>query len=179
MTLAQTFLPKLGEHRPPSPGRHVLAHADTASGWSVTATIERADALSCQLWEIALHRARPATNDPAALAKWANEIANRVTGLMEPLQVLEIDNMRNEALLRSEAVTERRPERQANTTSLPGGAGMVAGSNDESGTSTAPGKRSTAVSFGSRTSTNTTRPSFNPRATSSAVRSRTLCPSRW
>src|SRR5579864_80611 len=111
MTLAQTFLPKLGEHRPPSPGRHVLAHADGASGWSVTATIEKADALSCQLWEIAMHRARPATIDPAALAQWANEIAERVTGLMEPLRVLEIDNARNEALLRSEAVTERHDKR--------------------------------------------------------------------
>jgi len=111
MTLAQTFLPKLGEHRPPSPGRHVLAHADTASGWSVTATIEKADALSCQLWEIALHRARPAASDPAALTKWANAIASRVSGLMEPLRVLEIDNVRNEALLRSEDVTERHDKR--------------------------------------------------------------------
>ncbi|HEV3143079.1 MAG TPA: hypothetical protein VGZ47_04260 [Gemmataceae bacterium] len=111
MTLAQTFLPKLGEHRPPGPGRHVLAHADAASGWSVTAIIEKADALSCQLWEITLHRARPAATDPAALGKWAHGIAERVTGLMEPLRVLEIDNVRNEALLRSEAVTERHDKR--------------------------------------------------------------------
>src|SRR5580658_9514127 len=76
----------------------------------------------------------------------------------------------------SDAVTERRPDRQANTTSLPGGAGIVAGSNDESGTSTAPGKRSTAVSLGSRTSTSTMRPAFTPSATSCGVKSRTLCP---
>ena len=38
---------------------------------------------------------------------------------------------------------------------------MVAGSNDDNGTSTAPGKRSTPVSFGSRTSTRTTRPSLH------------------
>jgi hypothetical protein len=39
----------------------------------------------------------------------------------------------------SEAVTERFPERQANTTCLPAGSGIEAGSKDESGTTTPPG----------------------------------------
>ena len=42
MTLAETLLSKLGEPRPSSPGRFVLAHADEVSGWSVAVTIEKA-----------------------------------------------------------------------------------------------------------------------------------------
>jgi hypothetical protein len=111
MKLAETFLPKLVEHRPSSPGRSTLTHTDSTSGWSVTATIEKADALSSQLWEVSLHRAKPEVTDPAAMKQWAEAIAGRVTGLMEPLRVLEIDNLGNEAVLRSETVTERNEKR--------------------------------------------------------------------
>jgi hypothetical protein len=41
------------------------------------------------------------------LERWANGVARRVTGLMEPLRVLEIDIQRNEALLRSNEPTRR------------------------------------------------------------------------
>jgi len=111
MKLAETILPKLVEHRPSSPGRYSLTHVDAASGWSVVATIEKADALSCQLWELSLQRANPATSDFAAMKNWAKAIAERVSGLMETLRVLEIDDVKHEAVLRSESVTERTDKR--------------------------------------------------------------------
>jgi hypothetical protein len=111
MKAAETFLPKLVEHRPSSPGRSTLNHTDTASGWSVAATIEKADDLSCQLWDIAVQRKQPESADPAAMKNWAHAIADRVTGLMEPLRVLELDDVRHEAVLRSESTTQRNDKR--------------------------------------------------------------------
>src|SRR5262249_38070862 len=73
----------------------------------------------------------------------------------------------------SEALTDRLPDRQENTTSRPSGLGISSASKQDSGTSTEPGIRSSAVSFGSRTSTRIIRPASSPCATSSGVRSRT------
>ena len=50
-----------------------------------------------------------------------------------------IDTEKGQSCAASEAVTERRPERQANTTRRPCGSGIAAGSNFESGTTTASG----------------------------------------
>src|SRR5262245_8255435 len=51
---------------------------------------------------------------------------------------------------------------------------MACGSKHDSGSSNAPAIRSTAVSFGSRTSTSKTVPAVSPAATSCAVMSRTV-----
>ncbi len=118
MTLAETLLSKLGEPRPSSPGRFVLAHADEASGWSVAVTIEKADALSCQLSELSCVRGR---GEAPALRKWADALAERVTGLTEPLQVIEVDLLKNEAILRSDEPTVRNAKRAHYELKLEGG----------------------------------------------------------
>src|SRR5712671_5904939 len=75
----------------------------------------------------------------------------------------------------SAALSERMPDAQEKTTDRPAGSGSSAGSKVESGTSSAPGIRSIAVSLGSRTSIRKILPAFMPLATSSGVRSCT-CP---
>ena len=111
MTLAEKLLSSLGEHRPTSPGRSTWSRTDAASGWTVALTIDKADALSCQLGEVALTRATPANWDSAALKAKAEAVAAKVTGLMEPLRLIELDGLRAEALLRSTAPTARGEKR--------------------------------------------------------------------
>jgi hypothetical protein len=106
MTLENTLLEKLSEWHPP-PGRQDLTVADPTAGWSVTLTADRSDVLGCLLWEITLRRAGPEDN----LAGWANGVAQRVSGLMEPLKVVEVDVERREAQLRSEAPLQRADKR--------------------------------------------------------------------
>ena len=67
-------------------------------------TADRSDALGCLLWEATLRRAAPAAD---TLQAWAERVAGRVTSLIEPLKVVEVDVSRNEALLRSERPTRR------------------------------------------------------------------------
>lgn len=118
MTLAETLLLKLGEARPTSPGRFTLTHTDSASGWTVSLNIEKADALSCQLAEVACVRGPGA--EPG-LQEWADTLAQRVTGLMEPLQVIEVDALKNEAILRSNSPTVRNDKRAHYELKLEGG----------------------------------------------------------
>lgn len=104
MTLGETVLSKLAEWRPAGTGRHIFRHADAGSGWTISFAVEKADELSCQLSEVTCERA--AVKEPD-LKSWANALAQHVTGLMEPLKVVEIDEHRNEAILRSEEPTTR------------------------------------------------------------------------
>jgi hypothetical protein len=102
MTLESTLLEKLSEWRPYEGGRQELHVA--AEGWAVCITAERSDALGCLLWEVTLQREGSAGVD---LASWAAAAATRVAGLMEPLKVLEVDQVRQEAQLRSEGPLAR------------------------------------------------------------------------
>jgi len=104
MTLGETVLSKLAEWRPAGSGRHIFRHADAGSGWTISLAIEKADDLSCRLSEVTCERAAGKEPD---LKSWANALARRVTGLMEPLKVIEIDERRNEAILRSDEPTTR------------------------------------------------------------------------
>jgi hypothetical protein len=79
---------------------------DEGSGWAVTLVVDRHDELSSAFWEISLQRVAPA-DSAVTLERWAKGVADRVTGLLEPLKVLEIDASRNEALLRSNEPTQR------------------------------------------------------------------------
>jgi hypothetical protein len=106
MTLAETVRQKLAENFPHS-GRHDLAIADDAAGWTLHLTLDRRDELGCLVWELTLRRTNPA---PAGetLRTWAERIARQTTGLLEPIKVLEIDEARNQALLRSETPSLRK-----------------------------------------------------------------------
>jgi hypothetical protein len=104
MTLENMLLEKLSEWQP-SPGRQELYL--TAEGWGVTVTADRSDALGCLAWELNLRREGTAG---VPLQPWA-AAASRVSGLMEPLKVIEIDSSRNEAQLRSESPSQRGAKR--------------------------------------------------------------------
>jgi hypothetical protein len=136
MTLTESLLPKLSEWSPAGSGRHSWAAEFPAQGWTVRLTADKADTLSCLAWEYTLAR----TNEPPAgltLKSWAATIADRATGLMEPLKVYEVDETRNEAVLRSEAPAKKGESLAYYEVRLSGLSGAVvrryAGSKSESG----------------------------------------------
>jgi hypothetical protein len=77
--------------------------ADEASGWTVYLTAVRRDTWTTVAWEMSLRRPA-ATGD---LASWAERIAQRSSGLLESLRVVEVDLSNSKALIRSEPPTER------------------------------------------------------------------------
>lgn len=103
MTLAETLLQKLNKWTPPA-GRQELTVSHAESGWSVHLAADRKDEVGCSLWELSLQRPDAAPGD---LNSWALAIVKRVTGLLEPLKIIEIDPTRNEALLRSASAQSR------------------------------------------------------------------------
>jgi hypothetical protein len=98
MTLNETLLQKLADWHPPA-GRQILTLPEAASGWALTVTTDRHDELGSLVWELSLDRSQ--TPAKASLGDWAIRVASHVTSLLEPLKVLEVDNPRGEALLRS------------------------------------------------------------------------------
>jgi hypothetical protein len=74
---------------------------------ALTLTADRADELSCSLGELTLAFDAPADCPAADLTQLAAGTAARVTGLLEPLKVYEVDPTRTLAKLRSAAPTER------------------------------------------------------------------------
>src|SRR5215212_2075731 len=105
MTLTESLLPKLSEWRPAGDGRHSLAVAIPEAGWTANLTADKADSLSCLVWELTLGRIGDAP-EGLTLRAWAEGVAKRATGLLEPLRVLEVDHGRDEALLRSDSPTK-------------------------------------------------------------------------
>jgi hypothetical protein len=106
MTLTESLLPKLSEWRPSGAGRHSWAESFSAQGWLVRLSADKADSLSCLVWELTLTR----TGEPPAgltLSEWATGAAARVSGLMEPLAVHEIDQTSGVAILRSVAPAKK------------------------------------------------------------------------
>jgi hypothetical protein len=106
MTLAERLLPRLNDWRPAGDGRHSTSESFPEAGWTVRLAADKADSLSCLVWELALTR----TAEPPAgltLKGWAEAVADRVTGLMEPLKLYEVDDTRSEAVLRSEVPSKK------------------------------------------------------------------------
>jgi hypothetical protein len=110
MTPNEALLERLGKWKP-GDGRQTLLVPDAGSGWSAALTADRADQLGCLVWELTLRRANPpAAGDTEALRAWADRVAARVTGLLEPLQLVEVDAPRQVAMLRSEQPARRGDE---------------------------------------------------------------------
>jgi hypothetical protein len=101
MTLDELLLEKLAEWRPDT-GRQTLNLAD-GNGWHVALTADCADQVGCRVWELALRR-DGTTGD---LRAWAERVAARTTGLLEPLRLLEVDAGKDTAVLRSHAPARR------------------------------------------------------------------------
>jgi hypothetical protein len=106
MTLTESLLPKLSEWRPAGAGRHSWSAAVPEAGWTVHLTADKADTLSCLVWELTLARTGELP-EGLTLRAWAEGVAARATGLLEPLKLLEVDDERNEALLRSDAPAKK------------------------------------------------------------------------
>src|SRR5262245_46187581 len=106
MNLNETVLQKLAEWRP-SAGRQTLNLPDEVSGWAVALTVDRDDELGSLVCELTLHRTNIAAASAAGLADLAQGAAGRITGLLEPLKVVEVDVERQQALLRSDEPAHR------------------------------------------------------------------------
>jgi hypothetical protein len=105
-TLNEAVLAKLADWRPS--GRSIQQVPDGGSGWTLHLTADRCDELGCLVWDASLRKTTPPADRGAdALRQWANQVASRVTGLLEPLRVVEVDGSRDEALLRSQEPTDR------------------------------------------------------------------------
>jgi hypothetical protein len=102
MALNETISRQLDEWQP-AEGRSTLNVNE--GGASIAVTADRNDELGTLAWEVAVKR--PA----GAVKEWADRCAERVTGLPEPLKVLEIDDKRDEAMLRSAKATRRGDSR--------------------------------------------------------------------
>jgi hypothetical protein len=107
MTLDATLLERLVNWHPPRDSRQTLAVADEGAGWTASITADRHDDLGSAIWEMTLRRRRALTRSTDDLKNWAHRAAVRVTGLLEPLQVVEVDTLRDEALLRSSQPRKR------------------------------------------------------------------------
>jgi hypothetical protein len=108
MTSADAIHEALASWQPYGSGRHSWTHALSAAGWAVHLEAEKADAVGSVAWELTMTRTGPA---PAALTTraWAERTAGRVTGLLEPLKVVEVDDAAQEAVLRSTSPSKKGP----------------------------------------------------------------------
>jgi hypothetical protein len=105
MTLNELLQRKLAEWRPDS-AEKVLVVDDPASGWKAAVSAECVDTLGCRLHEVVLTRTVPLAGG-VSLTEQAGRIANRVTGLLESLRLIEVDNKHGLAQLRSESPARR------------------------------------------------------------------------
>jgi hypothetical protein len=107
MSLDGLLLEKLARWRPD--GRQALEVSAPESGWAATITADAVDVVGCRLWDLSLKRAGdlPAGERVAALRDRAEAIAKSVTGLLEPLGLIEVDQAGGVALLRSNTPTRR------------------------------------------------------------------------
>lgn len=102
MRLDEALREKLAEWQP-GDGRHTLTLPDPGVGWAVEVTADRADQLGCLVWELTLRRVQaPVVTDADGLRAWAERVAKRATGLLESLKVIEVDEPRAVAMLRSD-----------------------------------------------------------------------------
>lgn len=98
MTLNDILAEKLANWRPD--GRQSLVASGAGVPWSAEVSAECVDRVGCRLWELTLRRTGTDL-DEAALKERAERVAGRVTGLLEPLALVEVDAPRRVALVRS------------------------------------------------------------------------------
>jgi hypothetical protein len=106
MTLADPLLARLADWRPTGPGRHAWSSDFPDQGWQVRLTADRVDTVGSLLWDVSLSRLNPSAVDESLKAA-ADRIAGRVTGLLEPLRLDEVDDPRGIARLRSQQPARR------------------------------------------------------------------------
>jgi hypothetical protein len=104
MSLDGLLLEKIARWRPD--GRQTLEVRAPGLAWFSTVTADAVDVVGCRLWEVSLGRSGEAA-PLGDLNERAVTVARRVSGLMEPLRLIEVDSARAVALLRSDSPTRR------------------------------------------------------------------------
>lgn len=104
MTLENLLLQNLDKWRPQQ--RSPLSFDDVESGWRVTLDASHIDTVGAELFQVQLARLQPLPAS-APLREQGETIARRVTGLLEPLRLLEVDEVHGVAQLRSETPAVR------------------------------------------------------------------------
>lgn len=104
MTLAEQLHRRLSDWRPTGSGRQTLSVPSDA--WTATVAADSTDTVGCVAWELSLDRTSPAP-EGTTLKGWADATAKRVSGLLERLTVIEVDEAHDAATLRSDAPTQR------------------------------------------------------------------------
>jgi hypothetical protein len=102
MTLENTILTSLSEWRTPDPGERTVAEG----GWAVQLSVDKCEDLGCRLREVAVRRTSPETT--GTLRRWADNLCEQTRSLADMLKVVEVDEQRQEAVLRSETPTPRQ-----------------------------------------------------------------------
>lgn len=102
MTLRETLLPRLAEWVPVGEDRPSESFPLPEHGWTARLTAERVDTVGCRILELQLTRDNPVAENAEALTAQAKAAASRVSGLMEPLRLIEVDGVSQVAMLRSE-----------------------------------------------------------------------------
>jgi len=108
MTTADTITEALAAWQPYGSVRHSWSHALPAECWNVTLAADKADSVGCMAWDLMVARTDPAP-EGATNRAWADRVAGRVTGLLEPLKVIEVDDAGGEAILRSADPSKKGP----------------------------------------------------------------------
>jgi hypothetical protein len=104
MSLDGLLLEKLARWRPD--GRQALEVSSPESDWSALVTADAADVVGSRVWEISVRRVGNALPTDS-LKERAAGVASRVSGLLEPLSLIEVDEARGVALLRSDTPARR------------------------------------------------------------------------
>jgi hypothetical protein len=109
--IAEALVQKLADWRPEEAGPHSFV-APLENSWEIAIVADTAESLGCRATELTMRR--PAGPNPTAaeLTQWADRSARRITGLLEPLKLIEVDAGRSEALLRSDPPASRGPRVQ-------------------------------------------------------------------
>jgi len=102
MSLNELLLPKLAEWRPAALQTLTVAEG----GWNAAVSADRCDELGCLVWEVTCNRTAPAETD-TPLRAWAERLAARATGLLENLQLLEVDPLRSQTGLSRAEIIDR------------------------------------------------------------------------
>lgn len=105
--LTAKLLAKLTEWTVAGAGPHSTACTFTDPAWTVSLTADRVDSLAAVFTRIEAIRELPVPDDIVAEEAHARQVAARVSGLQEPLALIEFDRGQHTALLRSTKPTVR------------------------------------------------------------------------
>jgi hypothetical protein len=106
MTLADRLQERLASWKPSGEGRHSWRETFADAGWTVHLAADHNDVVGSLVWEMTLGRAADVPTG-LTLKAWAERIAATASGLREDLKLIEVDDSRQEAVLRSDSPTRK------------------------------------------------------------------------